>query len=119
MKEVTGKQTVIIVGVLAGLLLLMWIGSKGAGADRATSSGVPDADERAVLLQHAIAGTGYACDAVTRTFLQGRKSEGDYWNVSCRNGKSYVVQQQASGAVQVLACDTMKLMTKIDCFVPF
>jgi hypothetical protein len=116
-KTATGKQWLIAASVLAGFVALVWMGN-GRASPPTTTRDVPDADERAVLLRNAVVSTGEPCDVGIRTYHQGSRPEGDYWNVACRDGHSYAVRRAPSGVPTILSCDTLKRVAKMDCFVP-
>jgi hypothetical protein len=72
--------------------------------------------DRDEALRSAVVGVGYPCDEVTRTFFQGSRREGDYWDIACRNGKSYAIQRAPSGMPTILSCDVLRVVAHLDCF---
>ena len=51
--------------------------------------------------------SGESCGAVTRTFCQGvdEPSGTAFWNITCSNGKSYVVTIDADDSTHILDCE--------------
>jgi hypothetical protein len=98
------RKRSVIPFVMAGVLLLFVIAylngrHESANPRPASAPSVdkfrisPSEDTRQRLLRSVIVGMGDQCDAVSRTFLQGRvSSSGDvHWAVACANGKNYLV----------------------------
>ena len=55
------------------------------------------------------------CDIVVRNFFQGFEPEGGaFWNVTCENGKSYMIliENDARGSTRVMDCTLIKSLTK-------
>jgi len=57
------------------------------------------------------------CGTVTRTFYQGAVSGDAFWNVTCTNGRSYVVEvmDDAEGSTKILECDVIKAVGGTPC----
>jgi hypothetical protein len=107
---------IVVVGgvVVLGILLM---------TSRPTSSRpsvLDDYSRREELLHRAIVSAGESCDEVVQVYDQGGRPDlGDFWNARCHNGNAFSVRWQASGEVQVLSCETMKLVAKTNCFESF
>jgi hypothetical protein len=72
--------------------------------------------ERSTLLSTAV---GEGC-SVSETFVQGLDRERKaYWNVRCRNGKTYAIALSQDGSSRVLECGTLKAVAGVECFKKF
>ena len=55
------------------------------------------------------------CDLVVKNFFQGFEPQGGaFWNVTCENGKSYIIliENDARGSTRVMDCAVVKSLTK-------
>jgi hypothetical protein len=55
------------------------------------------------------------CDDVVRNFFQGLEPEGGaFWNVTCKNGHSYIIliENDARGTTRIMDCALIKSLTK-------
>ncbi len=62
------------------------------------------------------------CDAVVRNFFQGLdKDKNAFWNVACRNRKSYaiMIKNDKVGSTKILDCGTLKMLKAGECFKKF
>jgi hypothetical protein len=61
------------------------------------------------------------CGAVTRTFFQGMNDPTgtSFWNITCSNGKSYVVMIEADDIAKTLDCETYEASGVFRCFMTF
>ena len=76
-------------------------------------------DERATTIAGILHASEKACEAVSRTFLQGTdENEASYWNAECTNGASYVVQIPLNNQTRVIECKVME-MIGVKCFTRF
>jgi hypothetical protein len=78
-------------------------------------------ERNTALLRHVKTSHG-DCDLVVRNFFQGLdKNRIAYWNVECRNKKSYLVMinNDALGSSQILNCNALKVMKARECFNKF
>jgi hypothetical protein len=74
--------------------------------------------ERLEALGGVLNASGKPCDA-TKTFYQGMDSDGSaYWDVACKNGKSFVVQvpRDVNAKTRIMGCDFMKMLGT-DCWI--
>jgi hypothetical protein len=68
-----------------------------------------------------MAASGERCK-VERSFYQGKtKSQDVFWNVACSGGKSYsiMIKNNKQGSTQILNCDVMRAVAKVECFKKF
>jgi hypothetical protein len=82
---------------------------------------MPDPERNTALLRHMKASHG-DCDLVVKNFFQGfDKNKIAYWNVECRNKKSYLVMinNDTLGSSQILNCNALKMMKARTCFTKF
>jgi hypothetical protein len=70
--------------------------------------GMPDW-KRNLALTHIVKSVQEDCDVVVRNFYQGvyRSNGSEFWNVMCRNGKSYSIMMidDATGTMYVASCE--------------
>ena len=84
-------------------------------------AGQPDA-QRNQMLTVFMKQSKENCDSVERSFFQGfDKSRSAFWNVACRNGRSFAVMvyNDASGSTKVLDCGVLKVVAGVECFKKF
>jgi hypothetical protein len=64
---------------------------------------------------------GEHCGAVTRNFFQGFHESDAFWNITCTDGRSWVVtvKGDAAGSTQILDCAVLKVMGAGECFTKF
>lgn len=82
---------------------------------------LPDA-QRNPYLTRVIKSAEEPCERVTRNFFQGKDANGNaFWNATCSNGNSYVVQinSDQEGSTSVLACTVLKSINAGECFTKF
>jgi hypothetical protein len=118
------KRTKILAG--AGVLVAMAaIAATQSGPNPDVFRVVPDTSgnyetspKETESLRQAIVSTGSACDFVTRTFLQGKGSSQQFWNVACsnRNDTAEYVVTAGGKQTKVLDCSVMKRAGGAPCF---
>ena len=62
------------------------------------------------------------CDTVVRNFFQGfDKDHNAFWNVACRNKKSYVImiKNDKVGSTKIMDCGVLKMLKAGECFKKF
>jgi hypothetical protein len=62
------------------------------------------------------------CDAVIKNFFQGFDNErAAYWNVACRNKKTFVVSimNDKVGSTKIMDCGILKMLKAGECFKKF
>ena len=65
--------------------------------------------------------SGESCGSVTRTFCQGVDDQSGmaFWNITCSNGKSYVVTIDADDSTRILDCERYEATGLFRCFTTF
>jgi hypothetical protein len=64
---------------------------------------------------------GRDCPRVTQTFFAGMGGDNiAYWNIRCANGRAYQVSvhQNVNASTQMVDCDALRRVAKIQCFTP-
>jgi hypothetical protein len=75
-------------------------------------------EARSEALRTAVVNVGESCDAVTRVFFQGTDSrQNDFWDIACKNGRSYVIERQPDGHGSVLSCAVLQKIAHVNCWV--
>ena len=70
-------------------------------------------DERATTIAGILHTSKKACEAVSRTFLQGTdQDEASYWNAECTDGASYVIQLTTTNQTRVIECEVVEDIMK-------
>ena len=75
--------------------------------------------DRRKLLQSTLSRAGKSCAGVTRTFYQGsaKSSSTAFWNVTCREGQSYLVLVNADAqGSKVATCSQFRAAAVIECY---
>ncbi len=79
-------------------------------------------EERNVTLAKFLKGSNEQCDVVVKNFYQGSTKEGNaFWNVACRDKKSYVIMiyNDSVGSTKILECSVLKVIAGVECFTKF
>jgi len=98
-----------IAGVRVLITFWRW-GNPGAELD---DTETPDAK----TLRSVIVSAKESCDLATRVFRQGADVTTVFWNVACKNGRTYAVTHDRDGRARVLSCQTWKAIAHLECFV--
>lgn len=72
-----------------------------------------------VQLAKIVTSSGENCPRANRIFFQGANATSEMWNVECSTGESFAVTVENSGSSKVLACATLKAVSKVECFKTF
>jgi len=78
-------------------------------------------EERTQKLTRLMQASNEPCEAASN-FFQGLDAEGNaYWDVTCKNRKSYAIMiyNNPSGSTKILECGVLKLVTGVGCFTKF
>ena len=76
--------------------------------------------ERNALLTKAVNASDQGCDMTIKSFFQGFDDEKKaYWNVECRDKKTYLIRVTDEGSSTVLACSALKSLKAGECFKTF
>ena len=59
------------------------------------------------------------CPSAKRIFFQGANAINETWNIECSTGQSFVVTIEHNAPLKVLSCDTVKMVSKLECFKTF
>ena len=59
------------------------------------------------------------CPSAKRIFFQGANAINETWNIECSTGQSFVVTIENHGLWKVRSCDTVKMVSKVECFKTF
>lgn len=102
-------------------LLTMWASTTHANKAHSILAGMAE-PERRTFFGNYLKNSGEACDSVTKTFFQGLSKQGEaFWNVRCRNGRTYAVMinNDATGSTRILECEVLKVVGGGECFKKF
>lgn len=60
--------------------------------------------ERANTFAVVVNDVGHACNAGGYTFHQGSYKEFEYWNLSCKDGNTYIIKVMPDGMAKAIPC---------------
>jgi hypothetical protein len=76
--------------------------------------------ERNAVLTKAVNASDQGCDMTIKSFFQGFDDEKKaYWNVECRDKKTYLIRVTDEGSSTVVACSALKSLKAGECFKTF
>ena len=107
--------------IMCGVLVL--VGTENAFANQAHTilSKLSDPEKNATLTKF-MKQSDEDCDTVVKNFFQGfDKDRNAYWNVACKNKKSFVImiENDSAGSTKIMSCDLLKMLNAGECFKKF
>ena len=79
-------------------------------------------DKRNKIFEALLRKNHEPCDSAVKNFFQGMDQlKTAFWNVTCQNKKSYLIQVKAdkTGSTIIMDCDALKVFTGKECFKKF